>query len=106
MACGVNSSHPFKNFASTHAEIDALYKIREKRNMPRAINIIIIRISKTGKLGESRPCMHCIDMMKCIKKFKINNIFYSNSHGDIIKERFATMAQHTNTHISIGMRRK
>jgi len=76
-----------KNFmCSTHAEVDAIDKIKHWRNMPKSVDLFVIRLSKDGCIGESKPCKHCILL---IKKAKINikYIYCSNSNGKIIKLR-------------------
>jgi hypothetical protein len=52
------------------------------------IDIIVIRTSKTGLLGMSKPCSHCLLLMQTLpnkKGYIIKNIYYSNANGDIIK---------------------
>lgn len=56
-------------------------------------------MDKDGLLKNSRPCNHCVESLKM---FGIRNIYYSNDHGQIIKERVITLEQ---THVSGGQRR-
>ena len=59
-----------------------------KKNRYKSIDIIVIRVSKNGLLGMSKPCKHCIIGMLNIPKkygFKIENILYSDKNGNIIK---------------------
>jgi len=89
---GVNTlGDPDGLYAGKHAEFDALKKlpkIKEKTKKLIDLNILVIRLSTTNKLQNSKPCFNCIKMMKSfpIKKgYIIKNIYYSNDEGEIIK---------------------
>jgi hypothetical protein len=47
------------------------------------IDLLVIKHS-SDKLGMSKPCAHCTDI---IKKIGIRSIYYSNAQGDIINVR-------------------
>ncbi len=73
-----------------HAEIDAINKLQPLKNKKKLepISIFVIRLSQKNNLQSSKPCENCIENMKIypIKKgYKIQNIYYSNSEGNIIK---------------------
>lgn len=88
---------------SVHAEHDALLKLMRNRNKPRQVDLYVIRLSKWGVLGNSRPCYNCImRMMMC--DIKINTVYYSNENGEIVNEKFSTMINDPNIHISNGYR--
>lgn len=71
---------------SIHAEVSALKLFKYKsgngkanRQFPR--DIIVIKVSNSLKmLGNSRPCNHCIEILK---KNNIRKIYYSNEKGEI-----------------------
>jgi hypothetical protein len=97
------------SFINTHAEIDAMNKIKyyikckiiKKTNM----DLIVLRINKSGKLCQSAPCYHCTCFLssKHIKKLiKINKIYYSNQNETITSIKFNdwVTAQECNKHIS------
>ncbi len=73
-----------------HAEHDALNKLQPlkyKRKLE-PINILVIRLSMKNNLQSSKPCSNCIETMKTLpikKGYKIQNIYYSDSEGNIIK---------------------
>lgn len=75
---------------SIHAEYDAISKlmpIKRKKKLE-AIDILVIRVSRINNIQMSKPCFNCIQIMKTIpekKGYKINNIYYSNNNGDIVK---------------------
>jgi hypothetical protein len=73
-----------------HAEYEAISKlmpIKYKKNLEE-ISLLVIRLSPTNKLQISKPCYNCIQIIKTIpikKGYKIKEIYYSNSEGNIIK---------------------
>lgn len=88
---------------SKHAEMDVLNKVKNKKNMPKKIDLMVIRLTKTGLLTESRPCYHCLCFMeKCT--LDIRDVYYSTSEGTIVKEKLSDMKSNPVTCISSGMR--
>jgi hypothetical protein len=106
LAFGINCNDPvgYMNMPSKHAEADAMNKIRFKKNMPRHIDIFVIRLNKLGNLGESRPCYHCLTMME-LSGLNIKYIYYSTASGHITREKFSTMKDSPITHVSSGIRK-
>lgn len=83
-------------YPGIHAEKDALSKLMplKQKRKPELIDILVIRISKTNKLQNSKPCAHCIKMMNILptgKGYKIRNIYYSSADGDIVKTSLRTL---------------
>lgn len=80
----VNSVHN-----SIHAEHDAINKLPIRKNKKiEKVNLMVIRSSKTGVLGMSKPCEHCINTMRIKaldKGYYISKIYYSDIKGNIIK---------------------
>jgi hypothetical protein len=79
-----------------HAECDALSKLMPLRNKKRLepINLLVIRVSTKNKIQSSKPCNNCIEKMKTIpvnKGYKIENIYYSDENGNIIKTKLDTL---------------
>jgi len=75
-----------------HAEMEAMKKI--KRNIKKTYDILVIRVTKTGTLGNSRPCSRCKKyiLYKCkMSGIQIGKIYYSNDDGSIRCERFSKM---------------
>ena len=73
-----------------HAEYDAIRKLLPLRRKKRlvSINILVIRVSGKNKLQSSKPCVKCINTMKILPPklgYKIEDIYYSNDNGEIIK---------------------
>lgn len=97
---------------STHAEMDVLRKVLKSKSIvpgtvPKRIDkydILVIRISKTYKLGSSRPCYHCINSMMNTSAIKIRYVYYSTPNGRIVRERLDEMLESELTHVSTGWR--
>ena len=74
---------------SIHAEHDAINRLPPVKTKKIVnVNLMVIRASKTGVLGMSKPCEHCIKMMliKGLEKgYYISKIYYSDINGDLIK---------------------
>jgi cytidine deaminase len=88
---GINDKSLYeKNCITKHAEVDVIIKLLKWKNSPKQIDILVIRLSKTGKLGNSKPCFHCLKFMKKHNN-RINNIYYSSSDNLIIKEKLNNM---------------
>jgi len=52
------------------------------------MDIIVIRISTCNKMGNSRPCYNCLNMMKAIG---IRKVHYNDNNGIIISETVKNM---------------
>ena len=78
------------NKPGIHAEEDAISKLiplkKKKRLEP--INILVIRVSPKNKIQSSKPCINCLKIMNTLpekKGYKIENVYYSNEEGNILK---------------------
>jgi tRNA(Arg) A34 adenosine deaminase TadA len=60
---------------SIHAEMDALWKMDADYS---SLKAIIVRSSKTGMLGNSRPCDMC---MNALRQHGVKTILYSTNNG-------------------------
>ena len=78
-----------------HAEYDAIRKLLPIKNKRLTnINILVIRISGKNKLQSSKPCVNCIECMKQIPArlgYKIQNVYYSNENGEIVKSNIKNL---------------
>lgn len=95
---------------SIHAEQDALMGLKPNkyRNRKKAVNIMVVRISRMGKLQSSKPCMYCIEAMMNTgvhRGYKINKVFYSNSDETISYETLYNMHSNPNKHVSSYFRK-
>ena len=89
--------------------MDALRKIYkmndDKAKKFEKCDILVVRISKTGKLGQSRPCYHCLSTLSACD-LKIRYIYYSTNEGTIVRERFDGMLESDLTIVSTGWRKR
>ncbi|AGE56192.1 cytidine and deoxycytidylate deaminase [Paramecium bursaria Chlorella virus NE-JV-1] len=69
--------------SSIHAEMDALWKIQNS-DAHSNLKAVIIRISKTGQFGNSRPCDMCYS---ALKQHGVKTIVYSSVGGRIAMEK-------------------
>lgn len=94
---GHSKPTPYRNFVSTHAEMDVCRKLF-KRNVydkKASVNLCVVRYTKDGKFAMSRPCKHCIKCLQNLSqtcKITIKRIYYSID-GCIASEKFADMVK-------------
>ena len=97
LSYGVNTMGDSKGLQpGIHAEHDAIRKLIPLRRNKKLvnINILVIRLSGKNKLQSSKPCINCINMMKILPiklGYKIQNIYYSNENGEIIKTSLTSL---------------
>ena len=54
----------------------------------------MIRLSGKNKLQSSKPCINCIHIMKTLPDklgYKIQNVYYSDENGEIIKSNINSL---------------
>jgi hypothetical protein len=90
---------------SRHAEVDAINKMKSRRNIPRYVDLFVIRLNKAGGLGESRPCSDCLKMLETCG-LNIKHIYYSTASGTIVREKMSEMANSPDTYVSSGVRKR
>lgn len=88
-----------------HAEHDALRKLPPLKRKKRLenINILVIRLSTKNKLQSSKPCASCINVMKTLPYklgYKIQNVYYSDNTGNIIKTSLYNLVNSEEKHYS------
>jgi cytidine deaminase len=84
-----------------HAEHDAIIKLcpLKKKKRLEIINILVIRVSSKNKLQSSKPCGNCLEIMKTLpmkKGYKIQNVYYSDNEGNIIKKSLTNLDNEDN----------
>lgn len=100
---GFNSTFTkYKYMTSTHAEMDAMIKIKNYKNKPKKLDLYIFRISSGGKIGSSCPCYHC---MYELEKSRLNiiNVYYFSQDGIMVKRKFKKLI-YDELYICSGMR--
>jgi hypothetical protein len=72
--------------------------------------IVVIRLSKSGRIGMSKPCLGCATSMNNIRiKFNLNYIMYSNlidNTSVLIRENIDILALDPDIQISSGDSRR
>lgn len=68
--------------SNLHAEIGAI--LNQPRETTENCDILVVRVSRTGILGNSKPCEMCAGAMAHVG---IRNVWYTNSDGEIVKSR-------------------
>lgn len=94
---------------STHAEIDALQKLKgdylredRKNRRPLRMNLMVVRLSKTGILNNAEPCYHCLQQLKVATFVNIKNVYYSTAPDQIVCKKFDDMVNSPTNFISSG----
>lgn len=87
---GTNSckSHPetlkydYENhqLVGIHAELSVCMK-SGKEDL-KAYTMVVLRVDRTGKLANSKPCCGC---QSVIKQFNIGEVWYSDKNGEVVK---------------------
>ena len=91
LSYGVNKMGDSKGMKpGIHAECDAIDKLipLKKKKKLQNVSLLVIRLSGKNKLQSSKPCGNCIQTMKSLpekKGYKIQNIYYSDTDGNIVK---------------------
>lgn len=105
---GENSDKPLYSNSKikTHAEMEALNKakglLRCGKLKKNKMNLIVLRINKSGELCESAPCYHCSKELAENNFIQIDKLYYSRNGGTITCIKFDDWAANGNTHISKG----
>jgi len=70
-----------------HAEeaaIDKYSSIKGRKRIPsRKLRMVVVRIDSKGKITESKPCSHCVEVMR---SYGIRKVTYSTKEGVFITE--------------------
>ena len=89
ISMGYNSSRTYLNkqiTPSIHAEHDAIYncKSRFRKIKTKNLKMIVIRISATDQLLNSKPCLNCTHL---IREYGIRKIYYINEENKLVFDR-------------------
>lgn len=70
------------------------------------IDILVIRITQQGELGESCPCYHCIQTMsRSLIGYRVRYVYYSRNDGTITKKNLEELKEVALDHVSSGNRK-
>lgn len=70
--------------------------------------MLVIRTSKLGTIGNSKPCYHCVQILKNklpLKGYALHKIYYSESDGSIVESTIKDLESEPQ-HISLFYRQK
>ena len=99
LSYGENTTKGYRGEYSTHAEEQALRNLlfarpgRRRRNS--RIDLLVIRTSRTGQLGISRPCDHCIRVLTMAlpsKGYSLRHVYYSTEDGTLRRTKMDILA--------------
>ena len=103
---GENSFRSGINGVTIHAEMDALNKLsimkRLKKVKKTKMNLLVIRMNRSGNLCESAPCYHCTQELLKNNLIVIDKLYYSTQYGNIVCIKFDDWVKYGNHHISKG----
>ena len=105
LSYGENHFRPTSEIKSIHAEHHAIQKLPQlpKKHHQKKVDILIVKTSKTGCLGMSKPCIHCLMIMNDLapkKGYRINKVYYTDDKGNLIENRLNKLILEENYHIS------
>lgn len=69
-------------YSATHAELSAILDFPYKYRTLYQYKMVNIRIKKDGTIGNAKPCIACIDMLK---DFGLIDVYYTNNTGVLEK---------------------
>ena len=75
------AKHPYHDgYVGTHAELDVILKSGLDNLDDHSM--IVLRVDRKGRLANSKPCPGCLSL---IKSYNVNEVFYSDTEGNIEK---------------------
>jgi len=79
-----------QSFPALHAEHHAMLCLThgKKGRKGKRLSLLVIRLLPSGKLGNSRPCNHCVSLMQQVG---LKKVYYSNKEGKIVMEKVQGM---------------
>jgi cytidine deaminase len=91
--------------SSIHAEINAVMKLPSlpRNKKLKKIDLLVIKVSKTGVLGSSKPCLNCLQKLNTIvitRGYHLVKIHFSTQGGEIKSKKFIELLYEDDPHIS------
>jgi cytidine deaminase len=89
-----------------HAEDCAMRKLQTlpKKKKLEKINMLIIRTSKSGVYGNSKPCLHCIGLLYCKlpeKGYILDKVYFTDGKDSIKQVRLVDLIDDDKPHVSM-----
>lgn len=91
---------------TVHAESSAIDRLptQPRRKRLVSVDMLVIRTSRTGCLGQSRPCVHCIITM-CrtlpLRGYKLDRIYYSDENQKIQMIKLHDLVHDEHQHVTM-----
>ena len=76
--------------------------IKCKKIKKEKMNLVVLRVNKSGNLCESAPCYHCSLELKKNKNIIIDKLYYSRADGTITCIKFKEWIKNNNFNVSKG----
>lgn len=98
----------YEQYGSSHAEYNAVCGLIKNKSRPIYVDILVLRVTLSGKLNMSKPCKHCIASLIIIsmkKRYIIRNVYFSNEMGKIEKCTLFSLDQSPEKHITYAHRK-
>lgn len=88
-----------------HAEANAIMKLPTlpRKSRLKRVDLLVIRTSRDGTMGCSKPCVNCMNFMKQKlpeKGYTLNRVYFSNKEGNIVESSFHKLLQEEDVHVS------
>jgi cytidine deaminase len=88
-----------------HAEHNAVQKLPTlpRKSRLKKIDLLVIRTSRVGTLGNSKPCVHCLTILKTKlpeKGYSLQKVYYSEAGGNIVSTSFVKLLESEEGHCS------
>lgn len=92
-------------YESVHAEDSAMRKLASHgtQKRKRKVDLLVMRINKSGSYGNSKPCLHCILQLSQIlprKGYTLSKVYYTTDKGEMVSTRFQHLLQDEDQHVS------
>jgi len=110
LAMGSSSRMVNHSTSSIHAEHDCMQKTARLNRYRRflspgdKVDVMVVRMSRSGIIGYSRPCRNCLRRL-AKSKYPINQIYYTIDPDKLVVERFSEMYDSPLTKMSSADRR-
>lgn len=95
----------FERVSSVHAEDNVIRKLPSlpKNKRPKRVDMLVVRVNKSGVMGNSKPCVHCI-MLMCtklpLKGYSMSDVYFSTTEGTLKVMRFQELLYDDEHHVS------
>ena len=80
--------------------------IKQKKIKNKKMDLIVLRVTKNGKLSQSAPCFHCTFQLSNSNLININRLYYSASENTIDCIKFSDWISKGTNHVSKSRRHK